>query len=154
MEAILRWLPVAVYVLVGGYVVLWLVGLSLQEPVAHGGVRAFSYLFLSPLGVILNGMPVAPAGVGVFEWALGLLFGVVLAPGETNLGATVGALGHIVYILTNLLGVIFYLGGKRAVAAAAREAAAEAGRADPADADSTPAPPASVGLPGAPVEST
>ena len=104
--------------------VLWLVGLSLHEPVAHGGTRAFSYLFLSPLGVILNGMPIAPAGVGVFEWALGLLFGVALAPGEANLGATVGALGHIVFIMTNLIGVIFYIGGKRAVAAAQQAAAA------------------------------
>jgi uncharacterized protein (TIRG00374 family) len=106
--------------------VLWVCGLALNDPVAHGGARAFNYLFLSPLGVVLNGMPVAPAGVGVFEWALGFLFGAVLAPGEANLGATVGALGHIVFILTNLIGVVFYIRGKRRVVEALHEADSEA----------------------------
>ena len=103
-------------------VVLWIVGLSLGDPVASGGTRALNYLFLIPLGLVLNGLPLAPAGVGVFEWALGFLFATVLVAGEPNLGATIAALGHVLIILTNLVGLIFYLKGKRRVAEAIEEA--------------------------------
>jgi len=92
---------------------LWLVGVSLREPVACGGTRAFSYLFLIPLGTVFAGLPLAPAGVGVYEWALGFLFATVVAAGEPNLGASVAALGHVVIILTNLVGLVFYLQHKR-----------------------------------------
>lgn len=105
---------------------LWLVGLSLRDPVALGGARALNYLFLIPLGLVLNGMPVAPAGVGVFEWALGFLFGSVVRAGERNVGAAVAALGHIIIILTNQIGLLFYLRGKKRVAEAIRRAEREA----------------------------
>jgi len=117
---------------------LWLVGLSLSEPIALGGTRALNYLFLIPLGLVLNGLPIAPAGVGVFEWALDFLFGTVVAAGERNLGATVAALGHILIILTNHVGLIFYLKGKRRVAEAlqaARHQDAPATSAEPAPDD-------------------
>jgi len=92
---------------------LWVVGLSLNDPVATGGARALNYLFLIPLGLVLNGLPIAPAGVGVFEWALGFLFGAVLVAGEPNVGASIAALGHILFILTSLIGLVFYLKFKR-----------------------------------------
>ena len=117
-------------------VAMWIIGLSLDEPVAMGGTRALNYFFLVPLGLVLNGLPIAPAGVGVFEWALGFLFGTVLEAGEANLGATVAALGHIIIILTNHVGLLFYLGGKRQVAAAMQEA-----RQTAASASSPEAPP-------------
>ena len=102
--------------------VLFLVGRSLAEPVALGGARAFNYLFLIPLGVVLNGLPIAPAGVGVFEWALDFLFGSVLVAGEANRGASVAAVGHVIILLTNQIGLIFYLRGKRRVTQAMHEA--------------------------------
>jgi hypothetical protein len=101
---------------------MFLIGYAISDPVAHGGTRALNYLFLIPLGLVLNGMPVAPAGVGVFEWALGFLFATVLVAGEPNYGATIAALGHIVIILTNQIGLIFYLKGKRKVQEALHEA--------------------------------
>ncbi len=106
--------------------ILFLIGYSLADPVARGGTRAFNYLFLIPLGMVLNGLPIAPAGIGVFEWALGFLFGTVLAAGEANLGATTAALGHIIFIVTNQIGLVFYLRGKRRVAEAMHEAEEEA----------------------------
>jgi uncharacterized membrane protein YbhN (UPF0104 family) len=111
----------------------FLIGTAIGDPVAHGGVRALNYLFLIPIGLVLNGLPVAPAGVGVFEWALGFLFATVLVAGEPNYGATIAALGHIVIILTNQIGLLFYLKGKRKVEEALKEADQElAHLADPA----------------------
>jgi hypothetical protein len=112
-------------------VAVWIIGRSLNEPLALDLARAPNYFFLIPLGLILNGLPVAPAGVGVFEWALGFLFATVLAAGEPNLGASVAALSHIIIILTNQVGLIFYLKGKKRVSEAmheAREAPPEAAR--------------------------
>ena len=103
-------------------VVLCIVGLSLHDPVASGGTRALNYFFLIPLGLVLNGLPLAPAGVGVFEWALGFLFATVLVAGESNVGPNVAALGHVIIILTNLIGLIFYLKGKRRVTEAIEQA--------------------------------
>ena len=96
--------------------------ISLGDPLATGGTRALNYLFLVPLGLVLNGLPLAPAGVGVFEWALGFLFATVLVAGEPNLGANVAALGHVIIIITNLFGLVFYLKGKRRVAQALQDA--------------------------------
>ena len=104
-------------------VALLLVGWSLNDPIAHGGARAFNYFFMIPLGIVVNGLPITPAGMGVFEWALDLLFGTVLAPGEPNMGVRVAFLAHILIILTNLVGLIFYVRGKRRVAEAVHEAA-------------------------------
>ena len=103
-------------------VCLWLVGLSLNDPIAWDGARALTYLFLIPLGLVLNGLPIAPAGVGVFEWALGFLFATVLLASEANLGASVAALGHVIIILTNQIGLIVYLRGKKRVAEAMKQA--------------------------------
>lgn len=108
----------------GAVVAMWLIGRSLGEPVAMNLARSPNYLFLIPLGLVLNGLPVAPAGVGVFEWALRFLFATVLVPGEANLGANVAALSHVIIILTNQVGLFFYLAGKRKVADAMREAQA------------------------------
>ncbi|MBM4033311.1 MAG: flippase-like domain-containing protein [Planctomycetes bacterium] len=110
----------------GAAVAFWLIGRSLGDPLALDMGRAANYLFLIPLGLVLNGLPVAPAGVGVFEWALGFLFATLLLPGEQNLGANVAALSHVVIILTNQTGLFFYLAGKRKVAEALREAQADA----------------------------
>jgi uncharacterized protein (TIRG00374 family) len=110
-------------------VALWIVGISLADPVAHGGARALNYFFLVPLGLVINGLPLTPGGIGAFEWALGLLFGTVIHTGETNVGSTVAALGHIIFILTNQVGIIFYIKGKKRVEEAIHdaEAAGEAG---------------------------
>ncbi len=103
---------------------MWLVGLSLRDPIAHGGTRALNYFYLIPLGVAMNGLPIAPGGVGVFEAALKLLFATLLAEGEANMGANVGALGHVIILLTNQVGLVFYLAGRRRVAEAMQEARA------------------------------
>ena len=103
-------------------VALLLVGASMGDPLALGGSRALNYFFIVPLAVVLNGLPIAPAGVGVFEWALRLLFGTVLLAGEPNMGANIGALGHILIILTSQVGLFFYLQGRRQVARAMEEA--------------------------------
>jgi len=114
----------------GAAVAFWLIGRSLGEPVAMDLSRAPNYLFLIPLGLVLNGLPVAPAGVGVFEWALAFLFAIVLRGGEANLGAEVAALSHVIIIITNQAGLFFYLASKRRVAEAMQEAMA-AGDAAP-----------------------
>jgi len=101
---------------------IWLLGVALGDPLALGGSRALNYLFIIPVGLILNGLPIAPAGIGVFEWALGLLFASVLAPGEANLGPTVAALGHIVILLTNQIGLVFYLLARQRLADLAPQA--------------------------------
>ncbi|MFP4057633.1 MAG: lysylphosphatidylglycerol synthase transmembrane domain-containing protein [Candidatus Brocadiia bacterium] len=127
---------VSAHVLVS--VSLWLVGLSLEDPVAWGGARALNYLFLVPMGLILNGLPIAPAGMGVFEWALRFLFATVLSAGEPNVGANVAFLAHILIIVTNQVGLAFYLKGKRRVEAAMEAAARDAASVPPepaADAD-------------------
>lgn len=101
------------------------VGYALGDPVAHGGARALNYLFLVPLGLVINGLPLTPAGLGAFEAAEAWLFKTV----GSNMGANVAALGHVVFLLTNQVGLIFYLRGKRQVAAA-QQAAAAAQQAD------------------------
>ena len=101
---------------------LWLLGIALRDPIALGGTRALNYLVIVPVGLILNGLPIAPAGIGVFEWSLGLLFASMLAPGEPNQGASVAALGHIVILLTNQIGLFFYLAARQRVRQAALEA--------------------------------
>jgi len=115
---------------------LWLVGIALGDPVARGGVRALNYLFLIPLGFVVNGLPITPGGFGAFEWALGMLFATVLLPGEQgqNVGVNLAATGHILFVLTNLIGLLFYLKGKRRVAEAAEGASHDALPEPPHDA--------------------
>ncbi len=108
---------------------MWLLGIALGDPIALGGTRALNYLVIIPVGLILNGVPIAPAGIGVFEWSLSLLFASMLAPAEPNHGASVAALGHIVILLTNQIGLVFYLAGRRRIrnaAIACQEAAPDA----------------------------
>ena len=100
------------------------VGVALGDEVATGGWSALNYLFLVPLGLVINGLPLTPAGLGAFEAALAWLFKTIGSP----MGANVAALGHIVFLLTNQVGLIFYLRGKREVAAAAKAAAEDAER--------------------------
>jgi len=102
---------------------LLIVGYALGDPVARGGTRALNYFFLIPLGLVVNGLPITPAGVGAFEWALNLLFSTILLPGEANLGAEIALTGHLIFLLTNQVGLLFYLKGKRRVAEAVAEAA-------------------------------
>lgn len=106
----------------GAVVAFWFLGRSLGEPLALDLARSPNYFFLIPLGLVLNGLPVAPAGMGVFEWALGFLFATVLHPGEANMGSNVAALSHVIIILTNQVGLVFYLIGKRRIAQAMQEA--------------------------------
>ncbi|HRT97447.1 MAG TPA: lysylphosphatidylglycerol synthase transmembrane domain-containing protein [Planctomycetota bacterium] len=127
---LLRFLLYSVAAHGGAAVAFCLIGRSLGEPLAMDLTRAPNYFFLIPLGLVLNGLPVAPAGVGVFEWALALLFATVLHPGEANLGAEVAALSHVIILITNQTGLFFYLAGKRRVAEAIQEARA-AGDAGP-----------------------
>jgi hypothetical protein len=103
-------------------VATFFVGLALGDPVACGGTRALNYLFLIPLGLTINGLPVTPAGLGAFEAACDWLFKTVGSP----MGANVAALGHVVFILTNQLGLFFYVRGKKRVAEAIHEAEAQA----------------------------
>ena len=100
------------------------VGVALGDTVATGGQSALSYLFLVPLGLVINGLPLTPAGLGAFEAALAWLFKTI----GSNMGANVAALGHIVFLLTNQVGLIFYVRGKREVAEAAKAAAEDAAR--------------------------
>lgn len=100
------------------------VGVALGDPVATGGLSALNYYFLIPLGLVINGLPLTPAGLGAFEAAAAWLFKTV----GSDMGANVAALGHIVFLLTNQVGLIFYIQGKQEVAAAARQAALDAER--------------------------
>jgi len=104
---------------------MYCVGRAVGDPIACGGTRAFYYLLLIPLGLVINGLPITPAGLGAFEVACAWLFGVLLLKGEPNLGANVAALGHIVFLLTNQIGLVFYLKGKRRIAEAAHESTPE-----------------------------
>ena len=46
---------------------------------------------------------------GAFEVALPVLFGVFLLPGEPNMGANVALTGHLIFLLTNQIGLVFFL---------------------------------------------
>jgi len=100
-----------------------------MDPIAHGGPRALNYFFLILLGLVVNGLPITPAGIGAFEVALPFLFGALLLPGEPNLGSNIALTGHLIFLLTNQIGLVFFLKGRRRVAEAVAEAAQASGSA-------------------------
>jgi len=116
---------------------LLIVGYAFGDPIARGGARAFNYVFLMLLGLVINGIPITPAGVGAFEWALDILFATVLLTGEPNLGSNIALTGHLIFLVANQVGLIFFLKGRRRVAEAVAEAA-HAPKPSPPEAEKEP----------------
>lgn len=85
------------------------------------GMTAAKYLYVIPLGLVVNGIPVAPGGWGLGEYGYEKLFEEATAE-EENIGAELALLMHLAYTFWNLLGAIFYVGHKRQVEEARRMA--------------------------------
>lgn len=75
-------------------------------------------LFLVPLGLCVNAIPIAPMGLGVAEWGFGKLYGMLAPVGvsldQWNKGEEVAGLMHAAVIIWSLLGGIFYMQGRKA----------------------------------------
>lgn len=69
-----------------------------------------SYFYLIPLGLVINGIPIAPMGWGIGEIGFSELFALVGSPEGGNLAALL----HIVQFLMNLLGAVFFILGSPA----------------------------------------
>lgn len=92
------------------------------------------YLYVIPLGLVVNGLPVAPGGWGIGELGYGLLFEIALGDedgaegpddGPENIGSELALLMHLSFTSWNLLGVFFYVGHRREVEEARRMAEEE-----------------------------
>lgn len=66
-----------------------------------------TYFLLIPLGLVINGIPIAPMGWGIGEVGFSKLFEIF---GSAS-GGTLAALLHVVQFLTNALGAIFFVVG-------------------------------------------
>lgn len=94
-------------------------GVSLMVALAQSlggqeGMTAARYLFVIPLGYVINGLPIAPGGWGLGEYAYSLLFREALGKAE-NIGASLALLMHFAFTFWNLVGFLFYVGHRREV---------------------------------------
>ena len=67
------------------------------------------YFFVIPIGMMVQAIPVSPAGVGVGQAATYFLFNTV-SPGSGPIGAAVTTASQIVQFCFGLVGAYFYLG--------------------------------------------
>jgi hypothetical protein len=73
------------------------------------------FLFLVPVGIFIDSIPVSIAGLGWGEAAYGVLF--PLAGYKPTLGTSVAALMHCAKIIWGLAGSVFYLIGRKSLTA-------------------------------------
>ncbi|MFN0057312.1 MAG: YbhN family protein [Planctomycetota bacterium] len=84
-----------------------------------------SYLFLIPVGQLAFALPITPGGLGVGEWAYDELFrtyyGLIGQVGHSE-GLEIAALIRLTWIFWGLLGLVFYLRGRRDILASLEQA--------------------------------
>ena len=88
--------------------------LCLAQALGGSEMTTAQYLYVIPLGLVINGIPIAPGGWGLGEIAFGKLVEVATGYPE-NVGASLALLMHFAYTFWNLLGFLFYVGHKREV---------------------------------------
>lgn len=89
----------------------WCFGLALG--MHYNEVSVGNYFFLVPIGLMVNGLPLTPMGLGVGEGAFQLLFRIV----KNENGAMIVALFHFAQLLTGALGLVYYIQGRQNYAA-------------------------------------
>jgi hypothetical protein len=87
------------------------------------------YLLLVPAGLIVNGIPGPPAGIGLGEWAFENLFAYALGRTE-SLGAEICLVWRLCVLAWNQVGVIFYLVQRSEVTAPTASDGPAGGRAE------------------------
>lgn len=92
---------------------MYCIGRAADETV----LRLAHYLFLAPIALILNAIPLGPGGMGSGEALVESLF---ILFGSRN-GSEITAVGHIVLILFSIIGFTLYVRGKRELAEAMRQ---------------------------------
>ena len=90
---------------------------TLGRCVGDGDPGLAAYFFLAPVGLVVNTVPISPGGLGTGEAAWEVLFGAF----GSGAGAEVAAWWHVLFIGWSLVGMVFYLKGKRAYDAAMKE---------------------------------
>jgi len=83
----------------------WVLGRALGESALPVG----RYFVLTPLGLVLNGIPLLPAGLGVGE----LSFEVLYKAFGSAVGAEIAALWHILFFGFSIFGMIVYVRGRK-----------------------------------------
>ncbi len=89
--------------------------------IGEGHVTWDTYFFAAPLGFIISAVPLAPAGIGVGQYAFRFLF--ELYSGQpTQVGQTAISAFQIALFVWSLLGAYFYLRRKRPVLSEVKDA--------------------------------
>ncbi len=83
------------------------------------------YLYLVPVGLVFNGIPGPPGGLGIGEAGFAWLFAIALGT-SVSPGAEMCLLWRAMLVLWNLVGGLVYIAHRREVAGATAEAAAKA----------------------------
>jgi uncharacterized membrane protein YbhN (UPF0104 family) len=99
----------------------------ISQALPGAGPSLADHFVAVPLSLLASALPLPMAGLGAFEGALDFLYYYLGAAGGTRLGQ--GLVVAICYramtVLVALVGLVYYLASRRAVAAALREAAEE-----------------------------
>jgi hypothetical protein len=103
-------LPLAVAILMSCGVHL---GLAISiYMIAHGLYRdaptLLEHAVMVPIGLLASALPIAPAGLGVFEAAMEWVYKVIPVPPTQASGTLVALTFEIVKLLTAVIGVLFY----------------------------------------------
>jgi uncharacterized membrane protein YbhN (UPF0104 family) len=74
------------------------------------------HMLIIPLAVLASAIPVSLAGLGVFEVVMQKLYALVAPAGMIpNLGMIVALIDRVIMLLIAVVGVFFYIGGRREV---------------------------------------
>lgn len=80
------------------------------------------HLILVPLGMVAGALPLAPAGFGAFEFAIGELYKIIPASPDVDVaGILVALVYRVLTIMVALIGVVIYWFSRREVRAVAHE---------------------------------
>lgn len=124
-------LSLCVHVLLA--VTLWLVASGLLG----AAPTLVEHLFITPLAALAGAVPIVPAGLGTFEFALDFLYQQAQAGGAVAAGdGLIVALAYrVITMLAALVGVYYLVRGRKKVVAAMHEAQEEAEAGDPLELD-------------------
>ena len=111
---------------VGGHTFNIIIHVFLAQALGATNMGAAMYVYLIPIALVGNGLPIAPGGWGIGEAWYDFLFKI--ATGKTNnVGSEIALLMHLSFNFWNLLGFFAYIGHRGEVDEARRLAEAEAG---------------------------
>jgi len=90
----------------------------LGKALGDGGLPLAAYFVVTPLGLVINSIPLLPGGVGTGEAAFEVLFRSF----GSGVGFEVAMWWRVLFLGWSLIGMVFYVIGKKACDAAAPEA--------------------------------